>query len=41
MCGDPAPHVQKKLTVSYSCGKTGPVKSASAMENDLINLSCE
>jgi hypothetical protein len=41
MCGDPAPHVQKKLTLSYSCGKTEPVKNASAKENDVINLSCE
>ena len=39
LCGDPAPGVQKRLSVVYRCGDNEPLRVV-ARENETLRLSC-
>lgn len=40
LCGDPAPRSRKRLTVTYRCGDSGPMR-AQADEGDALTLNCQ
>jgi hypothetical protein len=40
LCGDPAPHSRKRLTVTYRCGNSGILR-AQADEGEALTLSCQ